>query len=391
MSSEERPPSTDVGAATGRREILATAASLASTLAMAACKPSDRGAEMVEPVAAQPVTWRVQAHIGGDNESFQAFKAFCASVGDLSEGKLIFEPHPPGAIVGVFDIFEAVKKGLLDAASCPPNYSADRYPELAFLASYPLGMDRPDQWETWFYSLGGLDLARRMFEPHNIRYVGPVQHDLNIIHARVPIRSYEDFRGKKIRLPGGLIAGVFEAAGAKTMAVPGDQIYTALANGVVDAADFVGPAINFELGFANVANYVIMGPPATPCIHQPCDLLCVLANGEKWKALPKHLQDVVEYAARRYSWEHYTAVQKANTLSWAKYREKRIEIIRLTDADVDKFRKIAIPIWFNWAKRSPLAREAFASQLAYMKSPALEYINDAMLVDATGKKLSLET
>lgn len=390
MGAEEgRPRSTDEAAATNRREILATAATWTSAFALSACRPTEQAAADI-PVVAGPITWRVQSHIGGDNESFQAFKAFCASVGELSEGKLVFEAHPPGAIVGVFDMFEAVKKGLLDAACSPPNYPADRYPEFAFLGSYPLGMDRPDQWETWFYGLGGLELARRMLEPHNIQYIAPVQHDLNIFHSRVPIRSFEDFRGKKVRLPGGLIADVFEAAGAKTLAVPGDQIYTALANGVVDAADFVGPAINFELGFANVANYVIMGPPATPCIHQPCDLFCVTANLGKWKALPKHLQDVVEYAARRYSWEHYASVQKANTLSWAKYSEKRIEIIRLSDADVDKFRKVAIPIWFKWANRSPFAREAFASQLAYMKSPALGYVNDDMLVDASGKKLALE-
>lgn len=371
-----------------RRALVTAAATMASSLALAACKPFENSA-VSESVTA-PVTWRVQSHIGGDNESFQSFRAFCASVGELSEGKLVFEPHPPGEIVGAFDIFEALKSGLLDAASCPPHYSADTHPELAFLGSYPLALDRPDQWETWFYALGGLELARRMFEPHNIRYVGPLQHDLNIIHSRVPIRSFEDFRGKRIRMPGGLIADVFEAAGALTVLLPPDQIYPALANGVVDAADFVGPAINFELGFANVAGYVIMGPRSTPSIHQPCDLNCVLTNLQKWRTLPKHLQDVVEYAVRRYSWEYYTTIQKADTLSWVKYNEKRVEIIRLSDADVDKFRKVAIPIWFKWAKRSPLAREAFASQLAYMKTPAIGYVHDDMLVDASGRKLSLD-
>ena len=169
------------------------------------------------------------------------------------------------------------------------------------MTSYPLGLDRPDQWETWYYGLGGLDLARRIFAPHGVYFVGPVQYDLNIIHLRKPLRSFEDFNGIKLRMPGGLIAEVFDAAGAKTTLLSGDQVYPALSTGAIDAADFAGPATNFNLGFANAAKYIIIGPPGTPCIHQPVDLHCVLVNLEKWNALPKNLQQVVEHATRRFS------------------------------------------------------------------------------------------
>ena len=372
------------------RRSLLTGGALAMGLVAAGCAGDDKTNHARAGGRSGAITWRVQTHIGGDTDSFRIFKRFCASVGELSEGRLIFEPYPPNAIAGVFDMFEALKSGLLDCASCPPTYSANKIPELTFLSSYPLGLDRPDQWESWFYGLGGLELARKMHAPHNIHFVGPVQHDLNIIHSRIPIRSFEDFRGKRLRLPGGLIGEVFASAGAKTIMTTPDQIYPALANGSIDAADFVGPAVNFELGYATVAKYIILGPPETPCIHQPCDLYCVLSNLDKWRALPKHLQNVVDYAVRRYSWEHYGAIQKANTLSWPKYEEKKVEIIRLSSADVDKFRKVAIPIWFKWAKKSPLGREAFGSQLAFMKSPGVAYLDDANLVDGDGNKLTLD-
>jgi hypothetical protein len=43
-----------------------------------------------------------------------------------------------------------------------------------------------------------------------------------------------------------------------------------------------------------------------------------------------------------------------------------------------------------WAKRDPLAKEAFASQLAVMKTFNVGYISDSMLVDVDGKtKLTL--
>jgi hypothetical protein len=63
---------------------------------------------------------------------------------------------------------------------------------------------------------------------------------------------------------------------------------------------------------------------------------------------------------------------------------------RLSDDDIQKFRRYAIPMWFKWAKKDPLAREAFASQLAFMKTINVGYIPDSMPVDIDGKtKLSL--
>ncbi|MDP9151062.1 MAG: TRAP transporter substrate-binding protein DctP [Myxococcota bacterium] len=369
-----------------RRDFLAVAG-LVAAAACAKSSPVGGSRPMAEP---GPITWRTQTHIGGATDSYNNFKRFCARVGELSQGQLVLEPYPPGAIVGAFDMFEALKTGLLDCASVPPHYPADKIPELAFLSSYPLGLDRPDQWETWFFELGGLELARRMHDPHNIQFVGPIQHDLNIIHSKVPICSFGDFKGKRLRMPGGLIADVFARAGAKTVLIAPDQIYAALANGSIDAADFVGPAVNYELGFANVAKYIILGPPSTPSIHQPCDLNCVLVNRQKWDALPKHLRDVVEYVVRWYSWEHYGSIQRANTLSWDKYNRRGVEILRLSDGDVSAFRKVAIPVWFEWAKKSSLGRQALASQLAYMRSPAVGYVDEGTLSDKDGRRLTLD-
>src|SRR5438093_1026229 len=84
-----------------------------------------------------------------------------------------------------------------------------------------------------------------------------VQHDLNLIHSKVPIRSFEEFRGKRVRFPGGMIAEIFAHAGVSTVILPGGEVRSALERGVIDAADFVGPANNYDLGFADVAKYII--------------------------------------------------------------------------------------------------------------------------------------
>ena len=62
-------------------------------------------------------------------------------------------------------------------------------------------------------------------------------------------------------------------AGVSTVILPGGDVYRPLDQGLLDAADYVGPAVNYDLGFAQVAKYIIMGPPSTPCLHQPMDLM----------------------------------------------------------------------------------------------------------------------
>ena len=341
------------------------------------------------PGASVRFKWKVQCVWDAGTDGFVAFQKFCTTIKELSEGAIELEPFAAGTLVGSYEMFDALKAGKIDAMNCFTQYWATKLPVTVFLASYPLGLDTPGQWETWFYGLGGLEIARKAFAAHDMFYVGPIQHDLNLIHSKTPIRSFEDFKGKKVRLPGGLVSDVFAGAGVSPVQLPGGDVYPALEKGTVDAADFVGPAVNLRLGFADVAKYIILGPPTTPCLHQPVDLLDLTVRADKWNALPKHLQDLVVAATRQYSWDHYAYIQKQNIPAWQKYKEKGVTIIRLGDADVEKFRKLAVPAWFKWAKKDPLAQEAFASQLSYMMSPGVAYVTEAMLVDAEGQKLSL--
>ena len=113
-------------------------------------------------------------------------------------------------------------------------------------------------------------------------------------------------------------------------------------------------------------------------------------NLGKWNALPKHLQDVVIAATRQHSWDQYAYIQKENIAAWDKFKAQGVQVIRLSEADIEKFRRYAIPMWFEWAKRDPLAKQAFASQLAFMKTINVGYVPDSGLVDIDGKtKLTL--
>ena len=337
--------------------------------------------------AADTIKLKIQTAWDAGTLGFVKFKEFCDYTTQMSDGKLVLEGFPAGAIVGTFEMFDAVKAGVFDAMHCFDVYWPGKIPVATFLSSYPFGMDRPDQWETWYKGLGGLEIAREAYGKQNMYWLGPIQHDDNLIHSKVPIRSFEDFKGKKIRYPGGIIADIYRSAGVSTVLLPGGEVYPALEKGVIDGADYVGAAINYNLGFGEIAKYIIMGPPSTPCLHQPVDLMSVSVNLGTWKKLPKHYQQLLESAVAKHSYDQYAAIQKADIEAFEKLQKQGVEVIRLKEADIDKFRKFAPQMWVKWAKKSPLAMKAFKSQLAYMTSVKMGYLTMKDMVDINGKKL----
>ena len=68
--------------------------------------------------AAAPVKLKVQTAWDAGTLGFVKFKEFCEEVTAASEGQIVFEGFPAGAIVGTFEMFDAVKAGVFDAMHC---------------------------------------------------------------------------------------------------------------------------------------------------------------------------------------------------------------------------------------------------------------------------------
>ncbi|MEE9194649.1 MAG: ABC transporter substrate-binding protein, partial [Alphaproteobacteria bacterium] len=70
--------------------------------------------------------------------------------------------------------------------------------------------------------------------------------------------------------------------------------------------------------------------------------------------------------------------------AWKKFTEAGTVVTRLSGEDVDKFTKLAVPLWFNWANKDKDAARIFKIQLDCMMSESLGYVNPEMI---KGQKL----
>lgn len=376
MTDPDSPAATPAPLA--RRHILKAGAGVAMAGAVAAPFVSN-------PAHAQTQTWRIQTS-WPSGVGLDTFKAWCNSIVEKTGGELAFKPYAAKEVVGDFELFDAVKNGALDAMNSFTLYWAGKLPATVFLSSYPLGPRYPHEWDTFYYGLGGVELAREVFAKQGMYYVGVIHHGPNIIHSKKPIRSVEDFRGLKLRVPGGMVAEVFQAAGAQTTLMPGGEVFSALEKGTIDAADYTGPAVNYALGLHQVTKYITMGPPGFMSVYQPVDVMDLVVNQGAWDKLSAKMKAFLHMEVFVYSTMHHAAIQKADQEAWPKFQAAGTTVNRLAEEDIEELTKLAIPRWFAWANKDKDAARVFKIQLDYMMSGSLGYVTPDQIKD---QKLSL--
>jgi TRAP-type mannitol/chloroaromatic compound transport system substrate-binding protein len=354
----------------GRRKFLKTAAAAGAAVAASASV-----GPFIQTAKAKTTVWKMQSTWDAGTSGYTLFEKWAKGFIERSGGELDVKPFPAKSVAADNNaLFEAVKTGVLQGMNAFTLYWAGKIPASVFLSSYPVGPDQPAQWDIMFDALGMKELAREIYAKQGLFYIGHVQHDANIIHSKKPVNSVADFKGMKLRVPGGMVAEVFQSFGASTVSLPGSDIFPALEKGTIDAADYVGPAVNWDLGFAQVTKYILFGPPGLMSIYQPVDLMEMSCNLGAWKRLSPEMQALMEEQVKVFSAEHFLGIQKRNVEALAKFKEAGSVVNRMSSEDIAAFRKNAIPIWFNWGKKSPDAARVLQLQLDFMLNDLMGYL-----------------
>lgn len=326
-------------------------------------------------IAQAATTWKVQSVWDAGTVGYTLFEEWANGMEAKTNGELKIKAFPAKSVAADNNsLFDSVRTGVLQGMNPFTLYWSGKIPASVFLSSYPAGPDQPAQWDVMYYELGMLEKAREIYKKLGLFYVGPIHHDANIIHSKKPVKTLADLKGMKMRVPGGMVAEVFQKFGVSTVSLPGSDIFPALEKGTIDAADYVGPAVNWELGFSQVTDNILFGPPGTMSIYQPVDLMDLTVNLRAWNKLSPEVQKIVEQEVRNYSQNHYLTIQKRNIEAMEKFKQAGSKVSRLSQADVAEFRRAAIPIWYKWANKDQGAKEVFDIQLKYMMNDVMGYV-----------------
>ena len=276
-----------------------------------------------------------------------------------SGGRLKFEIYPNGQLVGPPNRqFDAARNGITDIAWCLHGVTPGRYP-MTELANLPF---------TWPSQGADLpEMAKRMTELAP-KYLAAEHQGLHIlfmnmanpvvIYSKTPIKTLDDYKGKKIRYASITNKFMLEAVGAVPMLVPPQESQDALAKGVVDGAGFPHEA-GFAYDLVSVSPYAIEPPLASATF-------ALVMNPAKYNSLPPDLRAILDKesgvaGAMSFgkAWQDFEKFARDTEI------KKGLQIVTLSPADVAKMKELAKPIIQNaldaQEKAGHPAREFFAA------------------------------
>ncbi len=215
---------------------------------------------------------------------------FAKRVEELSGGSLKIKVYGANELVPALQVFDACRNGLIDGFHSGPYYWKGKNPAFSLFTAYPFGMIA-DEMMAWLDFGGGMEVWRELYAKYNlIPFKGGNTGNQMGGWFRKPIKSLKDLKGLKMRIPG-LGGEVMAALGVKPVNIPAGELYTSLERGVIDATEWVGPALDIKMGFYKVAKYYYSG------WHEPGTNLELTFNKRKFERLSKEHKAIIETAA----------------------------------------------------------------------------------------------
>jgi hypothetical protein len=121
------------------------------------------GALAAPAVLAQaPIVLKMQTSWGASNIWDEFAKDYASRVDEMSGGRLKIEVLPAGAVVGAFQVLDAVNDGVLDAAHSVPVYWYGKSKAASLFGTGPVFGGSATTMLSWFYEGGGAELYREL-------------------------------------------------------------------------------------------------------------------------------------------------------------------------------------------------------------------------------------
>ncbi len=322
-------------------------------------------------VAEAQTKLRLQAAVPSASIYFELLQRYADRIEKMSAGRVEIEVLPDGAIVPAFEILDAVDQGVVDAGYAWTHYWSGKHPA-AGLFSNPMagagaGLDQLSH-VAWLIEGEGGELYEKFYsevlgvnvQPFMVQPMGP---DPLGWFAR-PIANVEDFKKLKYRSPPGITGEIFKEMGISAVALPGGEIVPSAQRGVIDAAEWIGPADDLNLGLNAVwKNYYLQG------LHQSTDVGEVIINKDVWNSLEPDIQEIFRTAALASMAETYAFNVARNAAAIVKLREQFGVTIEDTPADFfPEFVRATNVVLDRYAAQNAFFKEVLDSQRAFAKT-----------------------
>ena len=299
---------------------------IAAFLVTTGCQKKEKTTELTYSIFFPPTHSQCQAAVSWAEE-----------IEKRSDGRIKITIFPGGTLTKANQCYDGVVKGISDIGMSCFAYTRGRFPVMAAV-DLPLGY--PDgsvatRVATEFYK----KMSPKELDDVKVLYIHA--HGPGLLSTKKPVRVLEDIKGMKIRSTG-LSAQIVKTLGGAAVAMPQGDTYEALQKGVVEGTF---TPIETLKGWrqAEVVKYT------TQCTGVGyTTAMFVVMNPNKWNALPKDLQTIIEEVSEEWvdvhgkTWDRSDDQGREFTLS------KGNEIIPLSDEENKRWAEAVQPIIENY-------------------------------------------
>ena len=244
-------------------------------------------------LAQSPLVVKMQTSWPASDIWMDFARQYTTRVEEMSGGRLTVDLLPAGAVVGAFQVMDAVHDGVLDASHSVPVYWYGKNKAASFFGTGPVFGGNANTMLGWFYQGGGADLYRELTQDimglNVYGFMGFPMPAQPFGWFKGEVNTVADLQGFKYRTVG-LAADLLQQMGMSVAQLPGGEIVPAMERGVIDAFEFNNPSSDSRFGAQDVAkNYYLSS------YHQASESFEFLFNRDFFDDLDPDLQAILKY------------------------------------------------------------------------------------------------
>ena len=281
---------------------------------------------------------------------------FAQRISDISDGRIQVTYYAANERVKAFDSFDEVASGNSQMYHAADYYWVKKDPAWGYFTAVPFGFTYTEM-NAWIRFAGGQELWDELSDKFGLKnfMCGSTGVQMGGWFNK-KIRSPNDFKGLKMRMPG-LGGQVLGKLGGSPISLPGGQIYENLVSGAIDATEWVGPWNDEAMKFQEAAKYYYY-----PGMHEPGSTLACGVNKSWFTSLSKSDQIIIKTAC---DWADTTTMAEYNAKNGAALarlvNESGVKLEKFNDKVYDAFAKGAAEVFDEVQQHSALAKKVHAA------------------------------
>ena len=285
---------------------------------------------------------------------------FADQLGAMSDGRIQVSYYASGERVKAFDSFDEVASGNSQMYHAADYYWVKKHPAFGYFTASPFGFTY-SEFNAWIHFAGGQELWDELTDDYGTQsfICGNTGVQMGGWFNK-KIRSANDFKGLKMRMPG-LGGQVLGKLGGSPISLPGGQIYENLVSGAIDATEWVGPWNDEAMKFHEAAKYYYY-----PGMHEPGSALACGVNKSWFTSLSKSDQTLIKTAC---AWADELTMAEYNAKNGAALKrlvnDHGVKLEKFNDKVYDAFAKGAGEVYEEVQQHSDLAAR---THKAFVKS-----------------------